>query len=258
MPSLRELQRGFAAAMAGRDEVAAGWVEQRGLAGAARLAIYRHAIQATRARTLTEEFPTVHALVGADYFDHLARQYGERFPSRSGNLQDFGADFPEFLDSFVIAAGLGYLPDCARLDWLRAAAALAADAEPVDADGCAAAAAIDPARLLLRLHPSVRVCRSAYPVLAIHRWCEMPTQAAPSADPRSTQVLLWRDGGEVAMADIEAATAEFIERLGEGTDVASAAAAGEATDSEFNFPLALGDLLARRLVVGFAERDSRA
>ncbi|MDE2347696.1 MAG: putative DNA-binding domain-containing protein [Gammaproteobacteria bacterium] len=242
--------------MAGRDELAAGWIEERGLAGADRLAIYRHAIEATRTRTLTEEFPTVHALVGAEYFEHLARQYGGRFPSRSGNLQDFGADFPVFLESFVATAGLGYLPDCARLDWLRAAAALAADAEPVDADGCAAAAAIEPARLLVRLHPSVRVCRSAYGVLAIHRWCETPAEAVPSAEPLGTQVLLWRDGGEVAMADIEGATAEFIERLGEGTDVAAAAAAGEATDSHFNFAVALGDLLARRLIVGFDIKEA--
>ncbi len=256
MPRLLELQRDFAAAMAGRDESAAAWVEERGLPGAARLAIYRHAIQATRLRTLVDEYPTVHALVGAEYFEHLARQYGERFPSRSGNLQAYGADFAGFLESMVAASGLGYLPDCARLDRLRATAALAADAAPVDADCCEAAAAIEPSGLLVRLHPSVFICRSDYPVLAIHRWCETPTLTPPGADPLATQVLVWRDGGEVALAQIEPATAEFIERLGDGDDVAAAAAAAERADSGFDFAAALGALLTRRLIVGFDNKET--
>ena len=256
MPCLHELQSGFADALAGRGDGAAAWIEDRGLEGAARLAIYRHAVQATRARTLIEGYPTVHALVGTEYFEYLAQHYGERFPSRSGNLQGYGAHFPVFLDAFAGAPQLGYLADCARLDGVRVAAALAADAQPVDAEACAAAAAVEPARLLVRMHPSVHICRSEYPVLTIQRWCESPDQDAPCADPRRTQVLVWRDGGEVATAEIEAAPAVFIESLCEGADVASAAAAGDALDPGFNFAITLGDVLARQLIVGFNVKET--
>ena len=255
MPCLHELQRGFADALAGRGDGAAAWIEDRGLAGTARLAIYRHAIQATRARTLMEGYPTVHALVGTEYFEHLAQHYVDRFPSRSGNLQGYGADFPAFLDAFVTVPQLGYLSDCARLDRLRTVAALAADAAPVDAEACAAAAAIEPARLLVRMHPSVHICRSEYPVFAIHRWCESPAQAAPRADPQRTQLLVWREGGEVVMAEIAAAPAVFLETLRDGADVATAAAAGDALDPGFNFAVTLGDLLARQLIVGFNVKE---
>jgi len=251
MPRLRDLQHGFAAAMAGRDESVAEWVTERGLDGNARLAIYRRAIHATQARTLMEAYPTVYALVGEAYFDHLAQSYGGRFPSRSGNLQRFGAAFPAFLESFVTDARLAYLPDCARLDWLREATALAADAVPVDERARAAAAMIEPPRLLVHLHASVHLLLSDFPVLRIFRWCQAPSDPAPRTDEGGTHVLLWRDETEVAMAEVEAATAAFIESLRNGYDIVTAATGATDVDAGFDFTACMGDLLARRLITGF-------
>ena len=251
-PSLLELQRGFAAAIDGRGTSVGRWIEARGLDPADRLAIYRHASEATALGALGETYPTVLALVGEAYFEHLAALYRRECPSRSGNLQDFGARFAEFLDASAPAdAHPPYLADSARLDWLRQSAALAADAAPVDERRRTAAAASSPEQLRVRLHPSLRLLRSDYPVLSIHLWCQSPSSAPPQLDDGAESVLLWREDDEVAMVATPAASTIFIEALRLDRTVDTAARAALDADPEFDAAECLGGLLSHNLIVGF-------
>ncbi|NNM62248.1 MAG: DUF2063 domain-containing protein [Steroidobacteraceae bacterium] len=251
-PTLLELQRGFAAAIGGRDDGVRDHIEARGLEPAERLAIYRHANQATVLGALGEAYPTVRALVGEAYFEHVAAHYRSEYPSRTGNLQDLGARFAEFLDARATSdAHPPYLGDCARLDWLRQTAALAADAAPIAAPGRAAAAASSPESLRVRLHPSLRVLRSAYPLLSIYRWCQSPSSTPPRLDQDAESVLLWREGDEVAMTVTSQAAALFVESLLLDTTLGAAATVAVGIESQFDAAECLGGLLARDLIVGF-------
>jgi len=253
-PRLIDLQRGFAAAIGGRDTSVRDWVEARGIDPDDRLAIYRHASQATYSHALGEAYPTVLALVGEAYFEHLAAHYRSEHPSRTGNLQDFGARFAEFLDAPTPAsAHPPYLADSARLDWSRQSAALAADATPVDGRQRAAAAASNPEHLRVRLHPSLRLLRSEYPVLSIHRWCQSPSSAPPRLDDGAESVLLWREDDEVAMVATAEASAIFVESLLLDKTVDAAATAALDADPEFDAAECLGGLLSRDLITGFEQ-----
>ena len=55
-------------------------------------------------------------LTGA-FFGEAARQYIVGHPSLSGDLNDYGGEFAQFLAAYPHAADLPYLPDVARLEW---------------------------------------------------------------------------------------------------------------------------------------------
>lgn len=254
-PRLRDLQQGFAVAVLGRDEGVSDWIIGAGLEPAARLRIYQHAVAATQGAALRDSYPGVLALVGEDFFDAMAARYRRQYPSTSGNLQHFGASLADFLANMTEARKLTYLPDVARLEWCRQLTALASDAPPVDAMRCAEVAAAAPARLYLRLHPSIHLLRSAHAVLSLWQWCQAPSDRAPSVD-EGEQVLLWREDGDVAMATLEPATFRCIEMLAGGNDVATAWAGACNLDHAFDLESCLRDLLGHGLVVAFTDEET--
>lgn len=256
MPCLRELQQGFAHALMGRGDAVAAWVDGAGLDPAARLRIYRHSAADTQVGALRESYPTVLVLVGADFFDIVASRYRVQHPSTHGNLQQFGEHMADFVAAMPEARHLAYLADVARLEWLRQCAALAADARPVVPAASAAAAAVPAERLRIRLHPSLQLLHSPYAVLSVYRWCQSPSGPAPNPDDGAKYILLWRDGGEVAMAAVEAATYRCIEALLAGRSVAAAWAIAIATDARFDLEVCLRDLRGQGLIVGFDEEDA--
>ena len=255
-PTLPELQRRFLDAL--YDDGDVGPIEEiagNGLEPPARLRIYRHSCNEIQTAALRAAFPAVVALVGAAFFDQTAHGYRHVHPSASGNLQRFGAGFADYMASLPSLAGHPYLPDVARLEWRRQLAVLAADEDSLDT-GCAGGpplATLQQQRV--RLHPSVQWLRSPYPVMTLWRWCLAPSTSVPAMD-EGEQVLLWRDGAEVAMTTLAPATFRCIELLADGHDVATARAAACSLDNEFRIESCLGDLLAQGLIVAFTDEET--
>lgn len=248
-PSLLELQQGFADAMLGRSDRVAAWVEGAGMQAAARLRVYRHAIASTLHAALRDTYPAVLALVGEAFFEELAERYRLQWPSAGGNLQQFGASLADFIEQMPSLQTLPYLPDVARLEWLRQVAALAADRPVVDAAVLAHWATCEPADVRMALHPSVQLLAGAHAVLTLWQWCRQPIGTAPNPQACAEHVLLWRDGNEVAMAAVAPATFRCIDVLAEGCDLASAYLAATDVDPHFDVRTCLQDLLALQLVV---------
>ena len=167
-PSLRELQHAFAGAIVdGAAPALEPWIAARGIAPAARLRIYRHANLAIHVDALATSFPALQRLLGEDCFDGLATRHAAYRGNRSGNLQDYGADFAAFVAALPETAPWPWLGDVARLEWLRQEVALAADATPADAAALVAALAdVDHPP---RLRPCVRVLSSVWAALDL--WC---------------------------------------------------------------------------------------
>jgi len=246
--ALRELQRGFAEAVLGRGGDAARWITGAGLAPAARLQVYANAIAGTQIDTLRGTYPAVLALVGAEFFEAAAARYRLLHPSTRGNLQGFGGAFADFLAAMPEASALTYLPDVARLEWLRQEAALAAAASALD-PAALAAALDDTSPLQLALHPSLRLLASAHPLLTIWRYATSPADGRLQLDGRGEQVVLWRDGGDVALAATDAASYACIAALASGRDLDAAQADALAADADFDLAACLQSLIAQGLIV---------
>ena len=159
MPSLPELQAAFARAVIERDErPLADWiVAQRGLDAQARIGIYRTNVMGNYRSALREVYPVVLALVGEPFFNRAADSYASRHPSRSGDLNDFGGEFGDFLAGWPSAAQLAYLPDMARLEWAVERAFHAADAARLDLQALAAVPQEMLPTLRFELQPASRI-----------------------------------------------------------------------------------------------------
>lgn len=255
-PALPELQQRFLDAL--YDDDASGPIEEiagNGLEPPARLRIYRHSCNEIQTGALRAAYPAVLALVGPAFFEQTAHGYRQAQPSASGNLQGFGAGFADYLASLSSLAGYPYLPDVARLEWRRQLAVLAADADTVDAEGHVGMAGAAFQRKRVLLHPSIQLLRSPYAVMTLWRWCLTPAGNPPPIDD-GEQVLLWRDGAEVAMALLAPATFRCLELLAGGHDVATAHAAACDVDNEFRLESCLDDLLAQGLIVAFTREET--
>ncbi len=171
MPSLRELQHGFVAAVLDQDDGAPALAITPAEAAAERIAIYRRAAFANYRNALGATYPVVARLTGTPFFNAAVDAFVHDHPSTCGDLNVYGDAFAAFLSSYAPAATLPYLADVARLEWAIDEAGRAPDARRAPASVLAAFGAIAPDRLpalRVTLEPSCRLVASRYPIL--HLW----------------------------------------------------------------------------------------
>ena len=133
MTGLRDIQRAFAhAILLGDPSGAAVLIDADDIPASDRLAIYRNTSRSVMTTALRLTFPAVNCLVGDAFFDMVAARFIKCHPPDSACLDDYGADFPDFLRSVPESAYLDYLPDVARFEWALGVAAHAPDVPPPD------------------------------------------------------------------------------------------------------------------------------
>lgn len=221
---------------------------------AARFAVYRNNVTHGLTRALARRFPVVERLVGQEFFAACARLFLRDHPPRDPRLSLWGESFPAFLQGFPPLRDLPYLPDVARLEWLRGLAYHAADMPSAPAEALIRAAS-DPARFALHLHPSVHLLRSRFAVVSI--WQANQPGAMPPDRPlradRAEDALILRDAADripvLALAPGEAA---FLAALLRGETLLAAATLAEGADPA---PL-LSRLVQTRTLVDLIERTA--
>ncbi len=168
---LDDLQRAFAAALLDLDAATtrAGTALVGGgkLTAERRLEIYRFNVLANLCGALKDIYPVVLAIVGETFFQHAAEQFVRAHPSRSGDLNKFGADWPSFLAAYPHATELPYLRDVAAVEWAWHEAFHSAESPRFDLSRLAEVPPETQGSLQFVLHPSVRLIQSRYPTLRI-------------------------------------------------------------------------------------------
>jgi uncharacterized protein (UPF0276 family) len=162
-------QQAFVAALFDVDSTAPLLAQLKGERGEHGLALYRGNLTGTWTKTLSSAYPVVCELVGAEFFNALARAYGMAHPSGDPDLNRFGATFASFLERFEHVADFPYLPDMARLEWMLHRAHFAADAHGIDA---AALGALTPQEMEMArftLHPACALFASEWAVVDLWR-----------------------------------------------------------------------------------------
>lgn len=161
MPSLHELQRSFAAMLAsGSWTGLAEHVHDGEFSARERLGIYRNSVRSTLAAALRLAYPAVARLVGAAFFEHAAGRYALEDAPASACLDEYGAQFPAFLEAFPGARDIAYLGDVARFEWALSRAAHAEDCAPLEAS---ALAGVTSSGVRFVAHPSACLLRLRFP-----------------------------------------------------------------------------------------------
>ena len=248
MPSLRELQQEFAAAVLAGDGVPPPFATVPAERGAERLAIYRRAVFANYRNALGATYPVVKKLVGEPFFHAAVDAFVLAHPSVSGDLNVYGGAFGSYLAGYGPAAALPYLPDVARLEWAMDEANRAAD-DDVSPDAVLAAfAAIAPERLpalRLRLAAACRLVVSKFPILRIWQvnQCGAKQDERVSLDEGGVAVLIRRDAHGVSLARIGAGEHAWLAALAVGATLGAAIDAAQDADATFD----LGSTLRERI-----------
>jgi len=215
----------------------------------ARLAIYQRAVFSNWEGALASAYPVTRRLVGAAFFREAAQRFARASASTSGDLNDFGAGFAEFLAGYEHAAGLDYLADVARLEWALHESHRAEEAPACDFIALSAVAPDRQGAIRFKLHPAVRLVASPHPIVAIWE-ANQPGRDGTLARRDGPDHVLVRRAGPIALdarewafldsirrgASLDEASAELDDDSGEALDSALARLAGEGVACGFELP----------------------
>lgn len=254
MPSLRELQAGFAGALldpaAGR---AAPGIRANGVSPAGRLRVYRTSVFENYRKALAATYPAVLAVVGAGCFDHLAAEYSVRYRSRSGDVGAHGVHFPEFVERHALVAGLPYLGDLARLEWAIDECFYEAEQPPIALDALALVCDEDYGQLRFLLAPSCRLLVSRFPVHRIWNLCREPAGSGAAVDlaEGGAALLVRRVGFEVLAEPLAPAEHAMLDALRSGYGLGEAFTYAISISTDFDPAAFLQRRVADRVLCGF-------
>ena len=204
MPGLREIQEAFATAVLDDPNTAFSTLLSDGhYPGARLLQVYRNNVCSSLTNALRAVYPVVTQLVGVAFFAYAADSYLRRYPSRSGNLHDFGAEFAEFLGAFPAAMGLAYLPQVAHLEWAWHCAFHGAAHAPLAPATLSTVPAELHGAIVFLLHPTARLVKSDYPVLRLWQIHQSENIGELQAQPPDKSM----DGRDRALSGAEMAKA---------------------------------------------------
>ncbi len=252
---LRDLQSGFADALfdSAATPTCASLIRAGKLSPARRLEIYRHNVLSNLRGTLAEIYPVVRAIVGEAFFRHAAEQFIAACPSRSGDLNQFGQAWADFLSSYAHAYELPYLADVARLEWAWHESFHAADHAPFDLTRLAAVPPAQHGELGFQLHPSVRRLHSSHPLLRIWQ-VNQPDYTGDMAvdwDGAGDNLLIHRQGVEVSIRQLAAGPWQFLSALAGEASLEQAADRALAVDAEFDLQGFLFQSVQSEVIVNF-------
>jgi hypothetical protein len=217
-----ERQRALVAAFATAGEASVEAIgdlrlRESGARAARGLEAYRANAESLADRALTAAFATVRAMVSADDFKRLARDFWRAQPPQCGDLGEWGVEFPAWLDTHPLVTTSPYLADCARLDLALHRNERAADAL-LDAMSLSLLETHDPMRLRLQLMPGVHLLRSRWPIASIHHAHQLRDDEAEDAFAAvraalagnlGEQVLVSRKGWRAVVHRLDEAEADW-------------------------------------------------
>lgn len=188
------------------------------------LEVHRATIESGFVRVLALGYPTVEALVGADFFGRVALDYHDTPASRRDpTLADYGQAFPGFVTDYAAVQSLPYLADVARLDQAVDRCQGAEDAsEPFIIDETVS----------LELPRSLTLLAMAFPAVEIRAAVFNGDDGALGKldiAPHRRAAAVWRSGRSVVVSPMAPSAMRFLATLkaGAAPDAALAAAACE-------------------------------
>jgi hypothetical protein len=202
MPPLADLQRAFSRAIL-TDTMPMLAFRTGPVSAVDGFAVYRNTVFTALVEALRRSYPTVDALLGADFFDTVAYQFAEQEPPTLACLAGYGSGFAPFLKLTV--PELVYLDDVAKLDWAI---------DQTQFTGAGTKRFLIEPGVALELPVSLRVLKVRFPADDIRDAIGDDTAlAAVTLTGRPRYFLLWRDGICVHLRSVRLSAATFIEVL---------------------------------------------
>ncbi|MBR7793513.1 putative DNA-binding domain-containing protein [Undibacterium sp. FT147W] len=193
--------------------------------------------------TLKNAYPVLHQLVGDVFFRQMATEYGYAYPSKSGDLNEFGAELPLYLATSECNADYPYFADVARLEWQLHRSYYAANAPVLSLPVFVATVAsrgVNLSSAILQNHPAVSLYTSSLRGLDI--WFAHQ-QSDAIAFPLLTELanygLIVRQNWKPQVVRLEQTEWAVLSKLFQGESLESALDYALHHDSEFPIQISL-------------------
>lgn len=214
-----------------------------------RLSVYKNNTHILLGDLLKETFPVTALLLGKKFIKFAAHEFILAAPPESGDMNAYGASFPDFLEAMPNVNQFAYVPDVAKLEWLAHEAYMSPRHPPLTANDLASVA--DPLNLELRLQPHVHILRSGWPVDKL--WSRVNEEGANLKDfemkPAETFAAIFRAGSRISVWSITEGGYRFLEHLQSSPSLAFAAEAGLRAEPDLSLDKLLAALLQQELLV---------
>jgi len=129
-----------------------------------RLNIYRNNVLGNFESILSSIFIVTKKIIGDKKFDELTQKFCQKFPSKSGDLNEFGTEFPQFIKSCEPK----YLKDLAQLELFYHQSYFAAKPKKeFDLDKFKKIKAEDFSKIIFTLNPSCILLASKFAIFSI-------------------------------------------------------------------------------------------
>ena len=257
---LREQQRAFAQRVINgvADSVDGGALvlkksAQNRFSDSQRLQIYRNNFVISLREALAGVYPVIHKLLGDEFFEHAAREYSQTYPSRTGNVHDFGDVFSTFLQDFPGLESLPYLPDVARLEW---AYHRVFHTQETKALNIGALSTLNETQLMdLEFELSSSFCHLASEFPILHIWQSNQSGHEPekvSLDEGGIKLVVVRHGQQIEFHPISDGVFALVKSLSRSETFLQACGEALKVESDCDVGMALQFLVEQKIVCGFS------
>lgn len=218
------------------------------------LTIYRQHLTSILVKALRQTYPLIEKLLGEDFFQQLAMQYIEQYPSRSSNLHDYGEYFCQLLADQPFIQHLAYLCEVAEFEWICHSLTFAANPSLFDMDVLAALSPEQYPPLHAALHPASVLKKFQYPILKIIDLCDEKIEEL-NADEEGPHLLIIRRDTEINLAPLTAAEFAFLSHLQNDASLGEALEKTLLLDSTFNLEQKLPQWIQDTTIVEIEARS---
>jgi hypothetical protein len=261
MPSLRDLQRGFAAATVFGDEasIAGLGIVAAELGPTARIDIYRNNILGNYRKAMAATYPVVHRLIGTALFHAAIEAFVRAHPSTRGDVNGYGGELARFLSTYPPARELVYLPDVARLEWAIDQANIAADAAVLELAALAAVPEDALGELRFALHPSAQLIASPYPIFRIWQvnGADQAGEERVDLGEGGDTLLVARGTDGVTIERLRPGSHAFLLALARDLKLGEAVERALAAEASFDLSAVLKAHVAAQIIVAFRGPESQ-
>ncbi|MEO8418975.1 MAG: DNA-binding domain-containing protein [Methylophilaceae bacterium] len=175
-----------------------------------RLDIYYHAYRLRLIEALSTAYPKLHALLGDDLFEDIARSYIDAYPSTYRNVRWYGAAMRMHLASTLPQHPI--VAEMADFEWTLALAFDAADTPVLQIQDLVAIAPEDWAALSFKLQPSLHLLPLRWNTVAV--WQALDVEETPPACEQKSSPetwLIWRQALNPRFRSLDAMEASALD-----------------------------------------------
>lgn len=166
-----------------------GLTDGAGQPAGRRFNVYRNNVTVSLIEALETGFPALNRLIGNANFRTLARGFVAAHPPSSPLMMQYGDALPAYLAKVPALAHIPYLADVGRLELALRDSYHAADHRAMTGPELAAIPSDQLETTRLVLAPSLRLLRSAWPVVEIWAYTMRPGQPKPAGGAQDVAVL---------------------------------------------------------------------